>query len=150
MCLIYNKEMTEELFGKADKIVTFKVLRKVLRRTSTQFLISPVISWFTWQPGWNAGVAARKTRQLQEGDEITSEAVHVFLEKEAAEKWLNPYESLRQDTDKKLFPIVPVKCYKADLIAAGYFEAIQYIHCVACFSKVWLDPADYAAALQED
>lgn len=138
MCLWYSKRMTERLKNSGQKSI---VAWKVLRRTSLEVFGEPdkaiLLSLYMaeeYLPGWKHSNRPRTGDPLDSGRAI-HRGIHVFLSEAAARIEANGH------------PVVPVRCYLRDMVAAGTWDDSGGPHC-AVFYKVFVARKDYDQALK--
>lgn len=132
MCITLNEEIQLNVLKKLET-EGFLIGYKILWLREYNKLTSQVFASYVWKPGWNAARLERNVEFSLPKDV----GIHVYLDKEAAE--------CTNDTDDV---VVPVKCYAADIVVAGYDNDTS--HMSAVFKRVWLDPADYENIFQLD
>lgn len=126
MCLWAKIYETRE-YKKANKGKEFVDVYKILyisRKFDTNRvqLRGPYYNSYKYRIGWNFSDSRRK-KMIRECQYI-SKGIHVYVDKEAAERKLNDWPAYN-------FAVVKMKAKLSDLLGIGYFSA-------AVFSKVYL------------
>jgi len=130
MCLIYDKEETEELKEKYKRNrKTFIKGYKVVRREDSE--VRSTHFYHYWNAGWNRADRNSYKNQTLSNLAYLYNGIHVYATRQRARETQRRYGSY--------YYVLPVRCYIKDLIGVSI-----PLHRSMVFTKVWVDKAELA------